>query len=232
MNRSFNYSHREQRLRGSAAATVLLMLVLSGCGSPAPRTTRPYSPPSPAVAASTAPESSGSKQSEADERFQQALQLLRQHQTEQAQAMLIALSNDFPEYSGPLTALGVSYAQARKRGQAIESFAKAAQANPNNVVALNWLGSLYRESGDFKRAEESYQLALKAKPDYAPAQLNLGILYDISLKQPQKALQAYRSYQQLLGADDVTPRALMVGVWIKEIESAESPRAASVETAR
>lgn len=146
--------------------------------------------------------------------------------------MLIALSNDFPEYSGPLTALGVSYAQARKRGQAIESFAKATQANPNNVVALNWLGSLYRESGDFNRAEESYQLALKAKPDYAPAQLNLGILYDISLKQPQKALQAYRSYQQLLGADDITPRALMVGVWIKEIESAESPRAASVETAR
>ncbi len=159
---------------------------------------------------------------DADKRFSAALKLMREHQVPEAQAAFQALSRDFPEFSGPLTALGILYAQGKQKDQALASFAKAVAANPGNAVALNWLGSLYRENNDLRHAEETYKKAISAKPDYAAAHLNLGILYDVALHQPQNALVEYRQFQRIAGTQN-----LMVGVWIKEIEAAANTRTAS-----
>ncbi|EIT70021.1 MULTISPECIES: tetratricopeptide repeat protein [Hydrocarboniphaga] len=223
----FSKSHAN---RGAVA---LLVLALAACGT-APRQPARNSASSKSstpVAASSSASTTSTDRVEADRRFKQALQLMREHKQTEAQAALVSLSKDFPAFSGPLTALGILYAQGKQRSQALDSFAKASTANPDNAVALNWLGSLYRENGDFKRAEEAYQKAIKAKPDYAPAQLNLGILYDVSLRQPQNALAAYREYQRIAGPKN---QNLMVSVWIKELEDSTTTRTASAtaESAR
>jgi tetratricopeptide (TPR) repeat protein len=178
---------------------------------------------SPSVPGAASPVASGSGpvpvSSDADVRFKAALHLLQAHQMSEAETAFTALAKDFPAFSGPLTDLGIVYAQGRKPDQAIASLSRAIQANPANAVALNWLGILYRRSGDYARAEDAYKRAIAARADYAPAHLNLGILYEECLKRPQDALSEYRNYQQATSGNK-----LIVDVWIRELQ-AKTPTA-------
>ena len=87
--------------------------------------------------------------------------------------------------------------------------------SPDNKVAFNWLGILYREGGDLNRAKLSYERALQIDPNYALAHFNYGVLLDAHLKRPADALPHYRAYQQAGHADDLRTLA-----WIAEIEAA------------
>ena len=89
-------------------------------------------------------------------------------------------------------------------------------------MAWNWLGSLYRENGDYRRAEQAYRQALGVQPDYAAAHLNIGILYDVYLKRPQDALLQYREYLRSAGKED-----LLVSAWIRELETSAGTTVAS-----
>jgi tetratricopeptide (TPR) repeat protein len=194
--------------RGGLAPLVACTVVLAACTGPAPRAGAPRpSPPS----AQALPQ----VQSHADagRRFEQALQLMKGQQLDEARAAFEALARHFPELSGALTNLGILYAQARQRDAALLSFSEAVEANPRNAIALNWLGVLYRERGDYAQAERTYRRALAASPDHAAALLNLGILYDVYLRRPQDAISAYRSYRAAGGTD------LIVEAWIRELEA-------------
>lgn len=217
MTRSFNHLFL-------ATISALLIAALAACtNGPPVRDAGSVSAPKKTVAVTPAKATKPARDSaDADRRFNAALKLMKDQQPKEAQAAFQALAADFPEYSGPLTALGILYAQGRQRDQALASFAKAASANPNNAVAWNWLGSLYRENNNFKQAEDSYRKALAARPDYAAAHLNLGILYDVAMRRPQDAIREYREYQRIAGSDN-----LMVGVWIKELETSSTQRTAS-----
>jgi tetratricopeptide (TPR) repeat protein len=159
---------------------------------------------------------------DADARFKQALDLLKQNQPQEAETALTELSKDFPQFSGPLTDLGILYAKSKRVQPAIQAFTRAAVANPQNALAYNWLGILLRESNDYARAEQAYRKALSINPNHAAANLNLGILYDAYLKRPQEALPYYRNYLRLGGQDD-----LRVLVWIAQIEKPSSPNTAA-----
>jgi tetratricopeptide (TPR) repeat protein len=115
----------------------------------------------------------------------------------------------------------VLQAQGKQRDQAIASFARAVAADGGNAFAYGWLGILYRENGDYARAEQSYLKAIAIKPDAAAAHLNLGILYELYLHRPGDALAQYRDYQRLAGSGG----NLMVGVWIKQLETRMQPSA-------
>ncbi len=191
-------------------ASTMLALMLAACaGGPAPR---PMPAASPAASQPRPPAAPAN--GSAEQRYQEALALLKNGQRPQAQALLLALTREYPDLSGPWTTLGISQAQAKQRDAAIASFTRAVAANPRNAVAHNWLGSLYRETGNFGAAEQAYRKALAAQPDYAAAHLNLAILYDVSLRRPQQALAYYRSYQEYKGGDN-----LIVSAWIKELEA-------------
>lgn len=186
---------------------LLCAVLLSACSTP------PLRSDAPPRAAAPAAESLASA---AQPRFEAALKLMQEGQREAALAALQALCRDYPQFSGPYTDLGILYSKMQRRDAAIASFTQALQRNPDNVVALNYLGGLYREAGDYTRAEQAYQQAQRARRDYAPSYLNLAILYELSLHRPQQALAQYRLYQQYAGAQ-AQP---MVTVWIKEIEMA------------
>jgi tetratricopeptide (TPR) repeat protein len=67
------------------------------------------------------------------------------------------------------------------------------------VVAGNELGIVERKLGKFTEAEAAYQRTIAADPNYAPAHLNLGVLYDLYLAQPQKALEQFERYVEIAG---------------------------------
>lgn len=191
------------------AALLCAVLGLAACGSgPAMRTA-----PSSSLAGKSA-KSASADTAAAQKRLDAALQLLQDGRRDEARDALIALSRDYPQYSGPLTDLGILYARNKQRNEAIESFRKAVGVNARNTVAWNWLGTLYRETGQFSAAEQAYKNAIAVKPEEASTRLNLAILYDVSLHRGDLALQAYRDYERLAG----TQAKAIVGVWIKELE--------------
>ena len=204
--------------RWSLLLVTTAALTLAACAAPGPAKRGGSSYPA-AASSGTAPASGSSAEAAAakgdpDRRFQEALALMKAGRIEEAQTAFLALSRDYPQFSGPLTDLGILYAQSRQRELAVESLGRAVALNPNNEVAHNWLGTLYREGGDFARAERAYRAAIAARPDYAQAHLNLAILYDVALHQPEKAMAEYRTYQRLSGDD-----SLIVEAWIRELQT-------------
>lgn len=225
--------------RGLRLAAVLAVLFLAGCGAvrrddggqpPLTGTTTPGSgstaSPAPGTpgkpAAPTAPPDKG----DPDQRFNQALELLRGNQVAEAEAAFQSLTADFPQFSGAWTDLGIIYAKSNRRDAALAALSRAVSLNKRNAVAHNWLGILYREAREYSRAERAYKTALEAQPGYALAHLNLGILYDEHLKRPQDALPHYKAYQQAGGKDD-----LRVLAWIAEIEAPQKAAAAKAQPA-
>lgn len=220
MTNCTDFSFRHLRSAGIVGAALLL----AACASPGPsKPSRPAaisaSSPPPAPTAERAAEIAREvAKGDPDQRFQEALGLMKARQFDAAQAAFIALSRDYPAFSGPFTDLGILYAQGRQRELAVASLSRAVAANPDNEVAHNWLGTLLRENGDFLRAEQSYRRAIAVRPSYAQAHLNLAILYDVALHRPREALSSYRDYQRITGAQD-----LIVAAWIREIESRLQP---------
>jgi tetratricopeptide (TPR) repeat protein len=221
---------RADRLR---LAVCGLAMTLAACEGTLPRhvvesteaTPAASSAPSPAEVATPSRPVEAAAPADADKRFQAALKLMKDKQYPQATAAFTALAKDNPNLSGPLTNLGIIYAQTKKRDAAIDSFSRAVAASPDNAVAYNWLGTLYRESGNFAGAESAYKKALAAHGDYAYAHYNLAILYDQYLNRPQDALEQYRAYLKHSGTDD-----LKVQTWMKALElKISAPAAANAQ---
>ncbi len=201
--------------QGLAWLTLSATLLLAACGGGG--NTRPGpSQPAPTTPAAETPAAAVPDKGDPDERFKAALALMKSKKTADAEAAFLKLAQDFPDYTGPQTNLGILYAKSNRRDVAISAFNKAASANPQNVAALNWLGILYRETGNYPNARQAYEKALQVKPDYPAAHLNLGILLDEYMKQPAEALPHYKLYLQQHGKED-----LRVLAWIAEIEAAQ-----------
>jgi len=86
-------------------------------------------------------------------------------------------------------------------------------AGDGEVAGLNTDAIALREQGDFPGAEAAYLAALGADPDHADTHRNLGILYDLYLGVPGRALHHYGRYQALTQATD-----RRVAGWIADLE--------------
>jgi|GEM_PF-874213 len=217
------------RFLAAGAIVSMSASLLAACGGAPARSSVPHRTPvssasQPASSSSSAlssPQSApaqGNAGSDPQSRFAAALALLDQHQQDQAEAALVSLARDFPQLSGPSTELGLLYLRSNRRPQATQSFEQALRANSQNTVALNCLGILYRQAGDFARSEQSYLRAIALKPNDAKTHLNLGILYELSLHRPKDALDQYRESQKYAAQEN-----LMVTAWIKELETQGNP---------
>lgn len=199
-----------------------LAVLAAGCAGPAPKPDAPKPPPAtaPGTIEEPGPEAEAPKDPEA--LFEEALGLMRQHETAKAEAAFLALAKEFPEFSGPHTNLGIIFATTKRPDAAIVAFTRAATVNPGNALAFNWLGILNRQKGDHERARLSFEKAIEVEPQYAAAHLNLGLLHE-QLQQPDQAITHYQRYRALAGEDD-----LRVLPWIAELE-ARAPAPAQIE---
>ena len=91
--------------------------------------------------------------------------------------------------------------------EAVSELEKATTLAPGHAVAWDQLGLTYRQAGEFTKARDAYQHALAINPGYATAVLNLGVLEDLYLAEPSKALELYTRYLALVpGGDPVVTK--------------------------
>ncbi|HMD75288.1 MAG TPA: tetratricopeptide repeat protein, partial [Steroidobacteraceae bacterium] len=147
----------------------------------------------------------------AQTQYAQALQLMKAGKGLDAELEFKQLAIAYPDYSGPQLNLGLLYLHDSRLPEAESAFKAVLAHNPANVVAGNELGIVERRLGKFSDAEAAYLGVIEAEPDYAAAHLNLGVLYDLYLGQPQKALEQFERYVAIAGENK------QIAGWLAEL---------------
>jgi len=145
-----------------------------------------------------------------------AIELMKAGRLAEAEANLEAMLQVRPEIPEAHFNLGWVKQRLNKHAEAIPALEKGLQLKPTELRAYNLIGISQRELGQFAAAETTYRKALAVAPGNDRLHLNLGILYDLYLFQPQQALEHYRQYQAL----QPTPDARVAG-WIAVLERME-----------
>jgi tetratricopeptide (TPR) repeat protein len=135
----------------------------------------------------------------AAQQYSQALQMMKSNRLTDAELEFKQLSVAYPQFSGPQLNLGLLYLHDSRLPEAEAAFKAALQTSPANPIAGDELGIVERKLGKFAEAEAAYLHAIAAEPNYAPAHLNLGVLYDLYLAEPQKALEQFERYIEIAG---------------------------------
>ena len=117
----------------------------------------------------------------------------------------------FPQMSSPYVNLGILYRKTGRLDQSEAALKTAVQRNDANAVAWTELGATQRLRGEFPTAAESYEKAIADDPNFAPAYRNLGVVTDLYLGDPERALTAFEKYKELTGEEKP------VSTWIAEL---------------
>jgi tetratricopeptide (TPR) repeat protein len=187
------------------AEALALALLIGGCAS------EPPAPP-PAEMEAVAPAGPVVPERAAQE-FAQAVAMLEAGRTTDAELELKQLALAYPEFPGPYFNLGLLYERAGRLQEAQAALQEALKRGLPSAATYSQLGVVERKLGHFKEAETAYLDALKIDPGYAPAHLNLGVLCDLYLQQPQRALESFERYMELSGNSDKR-----VATWIAELK--------------
>ena len=163
------------------------------------------------AACSTAPKRAGTP--EQQHRYQLALAAMAQGDDEKAMGLLKAFIKESPEFAGPHANLAKLYQRMGEQEKASRSYARAVTLEPQSAAIYNAAAMHDRQLGRFVEAEKNYLAAIKREPKNPDVLLNLGILYDLYLRQPSRAVVFYRRYQAALDKKD--PR---VDLWIADLE--------------
>lgn len=150
--------------------------------------------------------------------FDRALTEMKKGNLDGALAQFRQLSAQYPALAGPVVNQAIIL---RRKGQ-LEAAHKLLQdglmSHSRNPYFLNQLGVYSREMGQFKKAQASYESAIRIDANYAKAHYNLAVLADLYLHDAALALQEFQTYQTLLPEPDAK-----VAGWIKEIERRKAP---------
>lgn len=139
---------------------------------------------------------------EQTEQFENAIRLFNSGDFDAASATLAPLLTGNNVLSAMWVLNGDIALEADNTEQAVSDFHTALDANPYNYFALNRLGVLYREKGQFTTARSYYKQALSAWPGFASTYYNSGILHDLYLGEKQTAVTMYENYLALIAFND------------------------------
>ncbi|QTN23599.1 tetratricopeptide repeat protein [Rhizobacter sp. AJA081-3] len=156
--------------------------------------------------------------------FDEALRALRAGRTDDAERGFKALAQSNPELGGPHANLGVIYRNAGKLPESAAALERAVKASPEQPVYFNQLGITYRYQGQFTKSRAAYERAIELDANYAAAHLNLGILFDLYLRDSARAMESYERYMALSGGKDAT-----VAKWVADLKNRKPPAAAAAK---
>lgn len=107
------------------------------------------------------------------------------------QAAIDAYSKSPGQSAAIFNKIGLAYQHLYATDKARMSYERALRLKPNFPDALNNLGTVFYQEGDFKKAEQLYRRALKLEPGNVTAAKNLGSAYfaDGNLR---RGMEAYR----------------------------------------
>lgn len=143
--------------------------------------------------------------------YETALSYLQQGQHEEGIELLEQVARAAPELSAPRIDLGIAQHRAGHLEAAESSLLLALESNPEQPVAHNELGIIYRKTGRFTEARKSYEAALAVYPGFHFARRNLAILCDLYLADLECALENYEAYMKTVPSDDEA------SMWIADI---------------
>lgn len=192
--------------------SLLLLLVLSGCGPSVP--VKPVDligqVSAPAALPVTRPVIAVER---ADDALVVAIGLLKAGDFRQAEANLEEIVKVRPDLVEAYFNLGWARFQLKKCRDAIPALQEGLKQRPAEIAAVNLIAICQRTLGLFAEAEKTYQQGLLLAPDNDKLHLNIGVLYDLYLFRPDLALEHYRRFQTL----QQTPDAKVAG-WIALLE--------------
>jgi tetratricopeptide (TPR) repeat protein len=145
--------------------------------------------------------------------YHEALNLLRDGQTGQGIALLEKVAEAVPLVTAPRIDLGMAYHHQGNLDAAEENLLQAIKLNASHPVAHNELGIVYRKSGRFAEARQSYEAAIAVYPGYHHARRNLAILCDLYLADFDCALGQYQAYMQTV------PEDAEASMWIADLQN-------------
>ena len=195
------------------AAAVLL---LGGCAafdkpqasSPAPATEN-----APAQQPAAEPEQSGGLGMEQRVTFRRGVAALRDGNGVVGVRVFSDLVEQRPELAAAWANLGTAHMLRGDAGKAMQAYDKALALDASLADVQVRLGVLYRRADRLEDARAAYLAAIATDPDNRLAHLNLGILYDLYLHEPARALKQYRRFQALSDSPDEE-----VKLWIADLE--------------
>ncbi|MBB4841961.1 tetratricopeptide (TPR) repeat protein [Paucibacter oligotrophus] len=117
---------------------------------------------------------------------------------------------------------GIALSQLNRQAEAIAVFQKLIETNPDLPGPYNNLAVIYGSQGDYEKARQALELAIRTNPGYATAFQNLGDVY------ARLAGQAYKKALALDKGDNHLP--LKLAVVQNMFEASVDPRAAKVAT--
>jgi len=193
------------------ALTLLLAGLLAGCSSAPP--VKP--PPAPASAPAPAAEASAPAAAEPPPRavadFDRAVGLVRAGNRAEAEIQFQQLAVGYPAFAGPDINLGILYRKDGRLEESEQVLKAATTRNGASPAAWDELGVTLRLRGEFPAAAAAYERAIAADANFAPAHRNLGVVLDLYLGDPERALTELERYQELSGEEKP------VSVWIAEL---------------
>ncbi|MGM0571194.1 tetratricopeptide repeat protein [Marinobacter sp.] len=155
----------------------------------------------------------GAVSAELRSQYQEAVSRMDQDPA-RARQELERLHQARPDLTGPLLNLCILDFRDNRTDPARACFERVVAKKPGQPDALNHLGVMARQYGEFGRAEDYYRRALTADPDHLPSLRNLGILLDLYLGRHREALELYQAYQSLLAEPDPA-----VAQWVADLKN-------------
>ena len=143
--------------------------------------------------------------------YETALSYLQQSRFDEGIALLEQVAEAASELSAPRIDLGVAQHRAGDLEAAESNLLRALESNPEQAVAHNELGIIYRKTGRFDEARKSYESALAVYPGFHFARRNLAILCDLYLADLECALENYEAYMKTVPSDEEA------SMWIADI---------------
>lgn len=172
---------------------LIISVGISGCGS---ESIKPQGMPS--GEARTPSTSVPVQITKADkEKFRNAITALNNSDNSLALRLFNELIRSNPKLAGPYTNLALMYYNKQEYDKSLKLTEKALKLNPSQAQAYNLRGQLNITAGKVHKAKADYLKAVELKPNYANAQYNLALLYDIYLQEIELAIKHYQIYTKL-----------------------------------
>mgnify|MGYP002713103337 CR=1 FL=1 len=190
------------RLAQRVAVVVVVGSVLAGCaGAPQRKEDQPGTRSIVNVPA------------EAREEFDAAMAAIQDEKYEEGIKLLNKVVASAPDVAVPYIDLAIAHEKLGDLKSAEDNLKHALTLEPDNPVANNEYGILYRKTGRFREAKQTYEMLLDKYPHYAAAHRNLGILCDIYLRDYGCALNEYEAYSSAVPGDKNAK------IWIADLQA-------------
>jgi len=144
--------------------------------------------------------------------YDEALRLIETGTLDDGVAKMQAVAEAEPALAAPLIDLGIAYHVSGDLEEAERYLSLARDLNANYPMLFNELGVIYRKTGRFEEARQSYEAALAIFPGYHFARRNLAVLCDLYLADFQCALEHYEAYMATVPDDDEAE------IWIADLQ--------------